>query len=371
MKILYDHQIFTIQNYGGISRYFSSLIGQFERRNIGYELPAMYTNNYYINAIARSGDKRHKTVPINNKYLKRAVRGYTSHYNEFRSIELLRRSDFDVFHPTYYDPYFLKYLKDKPLVITVYDMIHEIYPEYFGVDNPLLVWKRELIDRADEIIAISENTKRDVVNFYDIDKSKVHVIYLGNSLASDATADDMPVKIPDKYILYVGDRSNYKNFYLMAESTASLMEIYPDLHLLCVGGGPFTAKEKIFLNNIKVGDQVCHYTARDDELSGLYRRALAFVFPSLYEGFGIPVLEAFASGCPVVLSNTSSLPEVAGDAAVYFDPKDTSSIKNAIISVLNGEGLRGKLIQKGKDRLKQFSWEKCAKETLAVYNSLK
>jgi glycosyltransferase involved in cell wall biosynthesis len=124
------------------------------------------------------------------------------------------------------------------------------------------------------------------------------------------------------------------------------------------------------LDNLNISDRaICKFVS-DEQLSELYSKAIAFVFPSLYEGFGIPVLEAFASQCPAVLANSSSLPEISGDAAVYFDPFSIDDMRNQIERVICSPSLQNELIEKGKEQVKIFSWEKCAKETMEVYNSL-
>ena len=143
-----------------------------------------------------------------------------------------------------------------------------------------------------------------------------------------------------------------------------------ELHVVCAGSLPFTHKEKMFLKNMNILDKVHHVKINDAILKNLYRNARAFVFPSLYEGFGLPVLEAFSCGCPVIMSNTSSLPEIGGDGAIYFNPSDKESIILAIEKVLFNERYRDDLIKKGYNRLKIFSWEITADKTKKLYESL-
>ncbi len=371
MKILYDHQIFTAQKYGGISRYFCMLMSQFDGKEMQYGLPAMYTSNYYLNDLMIRTPNKLKIKTVNSKRIGKIFQRYINYYNGKESLRSICRGDFDVFHPTYYNPYFLPQLGDKPLVVTVYDMIHEIFPEYFSLEDQITTWKQQLLGRATRIIAISERTKKDILKFYDVDQNKIEVIYLGNSLQRTGPAKSYTRKqMPEKYLLFVGDRSLYKNFYLFAVSIAPLMKFDRELRLVCVGGRPFLDQENIFFRRNGLGGKVVYCETNDAALADLYSNALAFVYPSLYEGFGIPILEAFSCDCPTILSNNSSLPEVGGNAAVYFDPKDPVSIRDAIRKVIYDKDYQEKMIDRGRERLALFSWEKCANETISVYSSV-
>jgi len=293
--------------------------------------------------------------------------------NRGESIRLLQEQDFDVFHPTYYEPYFLPYLGKKPYVVTVYDMIHELFPQYFKSGDQTKVWKKHLIENAGAVIAISENTRQDVIKFTDADPDRIHVIYLGNPFEHDPAAieprTDSPV-FEKPYLLFVGGRPAYKNFDLFIESIAGMLRDREDLHVVCAGWLPFSSREKKVFEELKISRKVHHMKINDTILKNLYRNARAFVFPSLYEGFGLPVLEAFSCKCPVIMSNASSLPEIGGDAAAYFDPDNRESIRSAVESVLSDEKYRQDLIRKGSERLNVFSWEKTAVLTKKVYTGL-
>ncbi|MCF6149884.1 MAG: glycosyltransferase family 4 protein [Candidatus Kuenenia sp.] len=368
MKVLYDHQIFVFQDYGGISRYFYELTNVFNNQeDIHFDLPLLYSNNHYIR----------KTNFLKCKPFLEAknFRGKTRLLNfihKYTEKKILRKKGFDVFHPTYYDPYFLKYIGNKPFVLTIYDMVYELFPQIFSTRDKTSVNKKLLASKAAKIIAISENTKRDVIKLFGIKEDKVEVIYLGNSLCFGITekVKGMSNENPQKYLLFVGNRRAYKNFDTFIESISPLLKEDKNLYLICAGGGKFTPSEIANLEKLGVIKKVTQCSFDDNILAQLYKNALAFIFPSLYEGFGIPILEAFSCGCPVITSNISSLPEVAGDAAEYFDPIDKISISSTVKKVIYDHDLRCKLKYKGYERLKNFSWEKTANQTKMLYKSI-
>ena len=364
MKILYDHQIFSVQIFGGISRYFHELSSQIRlNRNVKTEISLKISNNFYIN---HDGIKFYTFL---KKYHFRGKVRFIYFLNKLYTIYKLFRRDFIIFHPTYYDPYFLKFIGKKKFVLTVYDMIHEKFPENFPKFDKTSENKKLLATKASKIIAISESTKQDLIEIFDINPSKVKVIHLANSLQLDKKKDNK-IRLPKKYILYVGSRVGYKNFMNFLFSVTKILNSDSNLHLVCAGGGKFDYEENSYIHKNNLENKLLQFNIDDNTLSYFYSNARAFIFPSIYEGFGIPVLEAFACGCPLICSNTSSLPEIAADAAVYFDPLDIISIETAIFNVLNDSELSTNMIENGYKRLKYFSWEKTAKLTHDLYKSI-
>jgi glycosyltransferase involved in cell wall biosynthesis len=364
--VLYDHQIFSTQIYGGISRYFIELMKNIENDNgIKYDLSLRYSNNHYLNEY---NDLKYK--PFFKNFTFRGKYRLINILNKNISKKLLIKRDYDIFHPTYYDPYFLNILNNKPLVLTIYDMIHEIYPEMFSSKDETSKRKKLLAQKATKIIAISENTKKDIIRFFNIDEKKIEVIYLANSINPSKSIDDINIDLPKKYILFVGSRSIYKNFNLFIEAISPLLIEDIELNVVCVGGGNFKEMEKEKFKKLNIINKIFQYAANDYILAYLYQKAIAFVFPSLYEGFGIPILEAFSCGCPVIASDASSLPEVAGDAAIYFNPKDKLSILDSIQQVIYKKDLRKQLLNKGYQRIKQFTWKKTAHQTKKLYEGI-
>jgi len=362
MKILYDHQIFSLQKYGGISRYFCELYSHLLTMDtIHPEISILYSENTCYNKIFHN----RQILPDIHFLGKTTI---INKINEYHCKKQIRKGKFDIFHPTYYNPNFLKTLKTQPYVLTVHDMIHELYPKMFKGDNTASQ-KKKVIKSATKIIAVSQNTKTDIIKFYNIDPKKIEVIYHATSF--DKLIPDVSLNLPKKYILFVGNRGYYKNFSFFLNSISSLFDEEKDLYLICAGGGVFSEEELHLLNDLKIKMKVLHYPIVDDStLSQLYRKAILFVFPSLYEGFGIPVLEAFSCGCAVAASNCSSLPEVGGEAVNYFDPKDSDSIQNVVAEIVHNNSLQDSLRIRGYQRLKLFSWEKTAMKTKNVYNNM-
>jgi len=367
MKVLYDHQIFTSQTYGGISRYFFELIKYFNNNDeTECELSLKYSYNYYLKEL---NYLPHKTFLENYSF--RGKYRLLNILNKKASKEYIFKGDYDIFHPTYYDPYFLDFLSNKPFVLTIHDMIHEIYPEMFPLKDETSKRKKLLAQKATKIIAVSENTKKDIIRFFSIDTNKIEVIYHGTPFDMNGSSDNkVDIDLPEKCILFVGSRSGYKNFNLFVEAITPVLAENTKLKVVCIGGGNFKEIEKEKFERLNITNKVYQYSVNDDILTYLYKKAIVFVFPSLYEGFGIPILEAFSCGCPVIASNTSSFPEVAGDAAIYFDPTDKLSIFDSVQKVIYDNNLRDQLVYKGYQRVKEFTWEKTAEKTKKLYENI-
>lgn len=358
MRILYDHQIFSSQKFGGVSKYFCELM-----KNIPleyqFQLSVLFTDNHYLKEDYSFFKKT--TIPLpdmqfkGKSFLKR--RFYF--LNQCYSKRVISSNSYDLFHPTFYESYFIKNLK-KPYIITVHDLIefkNDIYTE-----TPRKAQMEKTIKNANRIISISQNTKNDLVNILNIPPEKIDVVYHGyNKPTKNNNTNPY-----GRYILFVGRRGGYKNFKLFIKAVSSLLNKVSDLNLICVGE-PFNREEILDLKMLNITRQTTALTVNENLLNNLYSNALIFVFPSLYEGFGMPILEAFANNCPVCLSNTSSLTEVAGDAGVYFDPNDQDSILDAIEKIINNADFSRKLTIAGAKRLNNFSWKKCAAQTINSY----
>jgi glycosyltransferase involved in cell wall biosynthesis len=278
----------------------------------------------------------------------------------------------DIVHETYFSPYRLGSRRARR-VLTIYDMIHEKFPASFPFSNKTSQYKALAVNRADHIICISESTRRDALEILGIPPEKSSVIYLGFDLMGAASAPNKtPTCLARKpFLLYVGNRGGYKNFLRLLQAYGASPQLRSEYDLICFGGGAFLAEELETMRKLGLNSgQISQLGGDDRLLAQLYEHASAFVFPSLYEGFGIPPLEAMSHDCPVVCSNTSSIPEVVGDAGEYFDPVDIDNMRTAIERVVGSESHQKQLIEKGHERLKSFSWDRCAAETLDVYKNL-
>ena len=248
-------------------------------------------------------------------------------------------------------------------------MIYERLPEFFSKEQRDIIFKqkKQVITQADRVIAISQNTKQDIIDLLHIAPEKIDVIYHGTNMQKPIQKKS--AILPKRYILYVGTRYPYKNFDRFAKAFSLLSSKDKDLYVIYTGS-PFSINEKNLFESLNISRKVIQIQASDALLYTLYNQAEAFVFPSLYEGFGIPILEAYACHCPVIISNTSCFPEIASDAAAYFNPYSEIEIADAIANVIYNQTLRAELIYKGAEQLKLYSWEKAALQTKEVYQKV-
>lgn len=353
MRVLYDHQAF-LQRYGGVSRYFVEIIDSMRKSDeFDPVVPRYFSDNQYLSMKRAFFTHAHFK---GKKYLLK----YANRIISRASFS----ADYDLFHATHYDPYFIAHIH-SPFVVTIHDMIHELFTAESVRDDGTKRNKRVVAEKSERIITVSENTKKDLCSLLSVPEEKVSVVYHATSIAY--TGEDPHREKP--YLLYVGERDGYKNFAFFLESVSALLRKY-DVDLICAGGAPFSVTEKSAIVRMKLEGRVDRVPfSSSATLAGLFRHAAAFCFPSLYEGFGIPILEAFACGCPVVLSDRSCFPEIAGNAAAYFNPEDRESIAASIETLLCDTELRSSLSEKGMRRSKDFSWERSAEKTLEVYRA--
>lgn len=372
MKLLFDSQIFDWQISGGISRYFIELFQRFDKeKSVDLLFKVNHSYNTYI-----QGTKWLKNSPkltgVKFKGKLRIVKGVNELLNRRYSNSVLKKGAQDLFHPTYYDTYFLQHIGKRPFVLTVYDLTHEKFFAKSASTDKVLEQKKKLIESAHHIISISENTKKDIIDYYKIPAERITTVYLaGGFEEKTATTTITEVEgMPKDYILFVGSRSNYKNFSAFAKEAAAVL-VKNKVSLVIAGGGDLSGAEVALLKELNIWEQsVALSHVSDVLLQKLYKNAMLFVFPSLYEGFGIPVLESMQCRCPALLSNNSSLPEVGGDAAVYFDPFTQGDMKTKLEMLLTDEAKRKQMVEKGTIQATKFNWDRTAKEHIDVYNTL-
>lgn len=362
MKLFYDGLIYDIYRHrpGGISNFFDQLISL-----ASDAYPSLLTSTRPAHLPHPSG--KYLTTarfdsPIRPRRLKPIIQ---------RGIFHLQTQMFmpSIIHPTYYrDP---SYFNPKiPLIYTAFDMIHEKWSSQKDPSKVHASLKYKCFSRASAIPCISRSTQADLVELYPHLEDKTSVIYLsgslsdGNNLFSVHTADPHG---PLRYFLYVGDRRSYKNFTRALLAFASIKSDQPGLQFKIVGA-PLSVDEQDLAEALGLEGKliVCPDVTRD-QLIALYNDAICLVYPSLYEGFGIPILEAMSLGVPVITSNTSSIPEVAGDAALYTNPSDIKEIRDSMLLMLQNMDLRSDLARRGLKRSGLFSWRKTADQYLDLY----
>ena len=382
MNILFDYQAFDLQTHGGISRSFVQLYRNLHK-DVNATIALKESDNVYANelGVKPNGYFMHNFIssynyPLKN-YLFRAYNrlfrlGYGMDYNKKYSVQLLKKGNFDVFHPTYFDAYFVDYLNGKPFVLTVHDMTPEMNPKYFEPDYYEIVKKRNLIHKANAIVAVSENTKNDILKIYpEISPEKIQVVYHGPSFP-EGIQPSLHATINTKYLLFVGHRWRYKNFELFVKHISPFLNRHKDVNVICTGDSFYPFELDLFAHYGLSGRFTSTFVKTDQEFIDLYHKALAFVYPSSYEGFGMPILEAFQGQTVCMLNCTSCFPEIGGDAPLYFTlTEKESNLSDVAESVYQmSESERKDIINRQLERLNYFSWEQSAKKLYEVYKSL-
>jgi glycosyltransferase involved in cell wall biosynthesis len=245
-------------------------------------------------------------------------------------------------------------------------MIHEIFPELFEDSHEIIKNKKILIYGSKNIITVSNSTKLDIIKFYpNISIDKIHVIPLSHTQIKNNHTFEYNLKNKN-FIIFVGNRSKYKNFNWLLYEISNWL-ITNNYNLICLGGNDLDINEISLIDSLNLVNRVQQYNFNDDELYFFYANALAFVFPSQYEGFGIPILEAMSYNCPVILPKSSSFPEVAGDAGVFYDEFNKEEIINCLNKLLTNKDFRNKKILQGNEHVKNYSWNKTTSELYKVY----
>lgn len=284
------------------------------------------------------------------------------------------------FTPSHYAPRF----SPVPTVISIMDVSYLLFPELFRKSDlyQLQRWTKYSVEKSKKVITISNSSKNDIIKAYNLSPGRVSVVYPGIKRFDDLTPHIYSMSelqtqygLSDKYLLFVGTLQPRKNISRLIEAFARLLKETnaKDVNQLVIVGKKGWLYEEILAAPKKFGiEQEVKFLdfVPDKDLPLLYKNALCFVCPSLYEGFGLPILEAMRYGCPVITSNVSSLPEAGGDACLYVDPTDVNDITEKIKKVLKDKKLREKMIERGREQVKKFSWEKAAKETLEILESV-
>lgn len=361
MKILYDYAAFLLQARGGVTRIMCEVIKrELARTDVDGRVFAGFHKNLELHQLGRQfPGKIHECLLPQTVVRQRLFLPV----NQAFFIPFAKRFAPDLCHYTFFKTPPVP--KRTKVVITVHDLIGEIFDQ--EGNDPQAMERRNALQKADGIICVSENTKKDLLKFYDLGGKPVLVAHHGNSLRQISAA------VPDitrPYFIFVGTRSiAYKNFDLLLKtfSNSSMLKPY---RLVCFGGGTFTKAELAAMKNAGLTDRVCHRQGTDAELAGYYQQATALIYPSKYEGFGLPPIEAMGFGCPVVASSAPPMPEIIGDAALFFDPGSPEQLLAALTKLLTESGVREALIARGRQREQLFSWEKTSSQIHDFYHSL-
>ena len=362
MKILFDYQAFSRNSYGGVSRYYIELYLHLLSQKVDANILAPIHRNMYLNTVSSDG--------VWGRYLRSYPPKTTSlilKINQLISAFLIPKISPNVIHSTYYanHPY---RIRSASKILTVYDMIHELIPGELSPGDRTSDLKAAAVRDADHIICISENTKSDLIRFLDVPESKISVVYLGCDPGGLGLINTIQPFVNHKpYLLYVGNRFGYKNFKVLLQAFGAL-KLYKSHDLFLFGGGGLSREELSMLVNLNIPLQNIQCISGGDHLLiSLYRGAEVFVYPSIHEGFGLPPLEAMNNFCPVISSSSSCMPEILGDAALYFDPMSYEDLMITLMRVISSNEDRQNYILKGVERASLFTWKSCGDATLEIY----
>lgn len=355
IRVLYDYQAF-IQKIGGVSRVHMEII-RWLTPEVKAILPTLLSDNIYLDEI-----KYPRYVPLAS--WKSPVRQKIyKQMNQWRSIWELKKSNYDIFHVTGLNPYFISHVK-KPVLSTMHDLTFEKYPTLLPKSSLVIEKRKKILSVSDHVVCVSLQTKKDLIDIHHYPENKISVVYSGTNgrmiICTDQPLYDFP------YVLFIGGRNGYKNFTTFAKAFSQLNK---DFHLVCTGL-PFEREEMELFKNLKISDRVHQRFVSDSEMDNLICNATLFVYPSLSEGFGLPLLDSFRGLCPCVVSDILCFHEVADDAALYFNPLDIEDMVDKMTKVIDDSDLRKQMITKGKERVPLFTWKKCSQETEAVYYSM-
>jgi glycosyltransferase involved in cell wall biosynthesis len=363
MKILYDPKIFYIQRYGGVSKYFINLSKEISHHHDARIVAPIYLNHYV--------DELNSSKIIKFLKLKKHYKNTRQLFNTINQNFFKYYSNYfkpDIVHLTYYENQ-LYFKKKSKIVLTIYDLIHEKFMDKYDFRYKKFS-KKNYIENADKIICISNSCKKDLLEIYEVEEDKIDVVHLGIDL--NPRYKVLYDEFLDKpYILYVGSRENYKNFINFIKAYSLSNKLYNNFNIVCFGGEDFNKKEIELLQTYKINSsKIKRFIGGDLQLNYIYKKANAYVCPSLYEGFGLTLLEAMAMNCPIISSNAGSLPEVGGSMISYFDPNNIEEMSYKIENLIYSE----KEIIKQKEyfpiNLKRFSWEKTAEKTKKIYEKI-
>lgn len=361
IKVLFDPQIFLLQRHGGISTYFSKIIREFQA-NPSLGIVPMLDSKYVLSEHALTELSEFKL-----KGIKSPVTGLI-HLARL-ALDRGRRvsGDADLIHQTFYLPGFLKRHEKSPRAVTLFDMIPENTPKEFKLWNPHFL-KKSYIRAADLVLSISNSSTKDMLDKYQF-SSPVTATYLGVSPEFQPNLP-RPVGQDSPYFLFVGNRAGYKDCETALRAFSLVAEVNQDAKLQLVGGGKLKARELKRIRKLGIAHRVEQQQVPIQELAHFYSNALALLYPTRYEGFGLPLVEAMASGIPIFASDTPVNREIGAGAGIYFTPGAHEQLASHLIKRLNEPQFFRDKIDIGLDRAREFTWAICAQKTAIAYKGL-
>ena len=304
MKILFDSQIYDLQQFGGISRMYVDFHNEWKKNDdMTSSFSVERTDNVYLSKIHPYSYGRKNNLELSKR--------------------MIQNGDYDILYPTYFLTYFLPYLKGKPFVMSVHDMIPELYPQFFRWNDLQITGKRQMVKYASAIEVPTETTKRDLIRILGVEENKIHVI--GRGIQDPFGETTLENNVADhNYVLYVGQRAAYKRFDWFIKHASPFFKKYPEIRLICTGNN-FTTSELTLLRKYGMETKSTARRVNDTELATLYKNALLFVYTSEYEGFGLPVLESYKMNCVTLLNNNDCFNEVTKGKGIFFNLNENDS----------------------------------------------
>ena len=360
IRVVYDPQIFLLQKYGGISRYFVSLVKEFQANPELGITPIVDArascNEYALNELPGIGLVRVTgTIHSLAALAREALRPLVHHKNA------------DIVHSTFYLPGFLRRGFPLPKVVTLFDMIPENTPRGLRFWNPHFL-KKSFLRQASAVISISDASTNDMLREYRLPIT-ASTTYLG---VGAEFQPNLPraIDLPEAYFLYVGNRGGYKDFGTALRAFSEVAKSVKNIQLQLAGGGSLTRRETKLLRKLGIDDRVVQRQISDKDLPSLYSNAIALLYTTHYEGFGLPLVEAMASGTIVLASDTEINKEIAGEGAIYFKLASSGDLSKLMSRVLDEPSSFSDKISKGLERAKSFTWANCAEKTASIYKAL-
>ena len=357
-KIIFDYQIFLKQKYGGPSRYFVELNNNLNSNEFfDYQVMApLHINRHLKGSLFNKNNFFFfKKFNLNNLF---------KNFNQKVTLKKINSISNLIMHSTYYDLTYLDNVKCNK-VVTIFDLIHEkFYPKSkLKIEDV----KSKAIEKADFFICISKNTQRDLIEYYNVKEEQTKVIYLSSSLPKN---NNINFNIDKNFFLFVGNREGYKNSKFIVNALSKYDKFKKNFKLYFFGGLKFSKEEINNFKDLGIYENIKHLGNDEKILPGLYKNALCLIYPSLYEGFGIPLLEAMENDCPILCCDTPAVKEIGENAAIYFEKENEESFIHNLDKIVYSSDFSDNLKKLGRQRRSFFSWKKCANQTEEVYKNL-